>query len=122
MKLHSMLTPFRILALTLGVASLAGCGQAPGQKGVATDAITIHVTEKGFEPPVIKVPAGRPVYLEVTRKTDRTCAKEFVMAEYHINQPLPLNQAVTISFTPDKAGELRYACGMDMFSGRIVVE
>jgi plastocyanin domain-containing protein len=29
---------------------------------------------------------------------------------------------VTITFTPDKAGELRYACGMDMIAGIVTVD
>ena len=53
---------------------------------------------------------------------DRTCAKEIVIKDFGINAPLPLNQVVTVEFTPTKSGEVRYACGMDMISGVIVVE
>jgi len=34
---------------------------------------------------------------------------------------LPLNQPVDIEFTPDKPGNIAFACGMDMFSGTLVV-
>ena len=37
-------------------------------------------------------------------------------------EPLPLNQPVEITFTPTKAGKFRYACGMDMITGVIIVE
>ena len=121
MKLPSILAHSPFLAAALGVAALAGCSGG-GSTGTSSGAIAITVTEKGFEPAVVHVAAGQPVRLLVTRKTDRTCAKEFVMAEHNINQPLPLDQPVEITFTPGKAGELRYACGMDMFSGKIVVE
>ena len=68
------------------------------------------------------VPQGKSVTLVVTRKTERTCATEFVLAEQNIRKELPLNQQVEITFTPTHAGELRYACGMDMLSGTIVVK
>jgi len=44
------------------------------------------------------------------------------MAAHGIHKALPLNQAVEITFTPTESGELRYACGMDMIAGRVVVQ
>ncbi len=44
------------------------------------------------------------------------------MKSHGINQKLPMNEAVTISFTPTETGELRYACGMDMIAGKVIVE
>ena len=57
----------------------------------------------------------------VTRKTEKTCVTEFVMKSHGIHRPLPLDRPVKISFTPDRAGELRYACGMDMIAGKVIV-
>ena len=68
------------------------------------------------------IPAGRPVTLVVTRKTDHTCARDFVMAARRIAKPLPLDQAVEIPLGPERPGDLRYACGMDMFSGVVRVK
>jgi plastocyanin domain-containing protein len=84
--------------------------------------VTLHVTKDGFVPANVHVAAGKPVTLKVTRKTDATCATELVMAAHGIDQPLPLGEVVTVTFTPDKAGELRYACGMDMIAGTITVD
>ena len=88
----------------------------------ATQRVSITVTEQGFEPAVVNVKAGQPVTLLVKRTTDRTCATEVVMKEHNINQPLPLNQEVEITFTPAKSGDLVYACAMDMYKGKIVVK
>ncbi len=138
--MHSNSLALAIAALTLTalpVASLAGCGnhknhQEAGDHGVQPaastavqtpgQAIEISVTGDGFVPANIKVKKGQVVRLVVTRKTDRTCATEIVIRDQGINQKLPLNQPVTIEFTPSKSGQLRYACGMDMVSGVIVVE
>jgi plastocyanin domain-containing protein len=106
----------------VGLALLAGCTRA-SQKGAADSGrIAITVTENGFEPATITVPAGKPVTLVVTRTTTKTCATELVMAAEGINQPLPLGQPVEITFTPDKPGELDYACAMDMYTGKIIVK
>jgi plastocyanin domain-containing protein len=84
--------------------------------------IELAVTEKGFEPPQVKVSKGRPLRLVVTRKTDDTCAKQIVIAGENIKADLPLNKPVTLRFTPKKAGQITYACGMNMLTGVINVQ
>lgn len=109
----------RLLTAAALVLALAPCANADakGQR------IELSVTSKGFEPTPVKVKKGEPVTLVVTRKTDRTCAKELVLKEHAINQKLPLNEAVTINFTPTKSGELKYGCAMgQMISGILLVE
>jgi plastocyanin domain-containing protein len=111
----------RMLWLAIAGVAMAGCGGGVAGGSAAPGAVAIRVTEKGFEPAVVMVAAGKPVTLRVTRRTDRTCAKEFVLAELDIRRELPLDQPVEITFTPAHPGELRYACGMDMIAGKIVV-
>jgi plastocyanin domain-containing protein len=85
--------------------------------------VEIKVTDNGFEPDPITLKRGEPVLLKVTRTTDNTCATDFVLDEHHINQKLPLNETVSIRFTPDKGGELKYGCAMGkMVGGRFVIE
>lgn len=110
-----------ILSISVAVALVAGCSGAPSQRTADSGRIAIAVTENGFEPATITVPAGRPVTLVVTRQTAKTCATELIMPSQNINRPLPLGQAVEITFTPQKPGELRYACAMGMYSGKVVV-
>jgi plastocyanin domain-containing protein len=94
---------------------------AAGQ-GRQTGVIEMSVTAEGFVPAAVRVKAGQPVKLVVTRKVERTCATEIVIKDFGINKPLPLNQAVEVAFTPTAPGEVRYACAMDMIAGVIVVE
>ncbi|MBU8900589.1 hypothetical protein DRW03_13525 [Corallococcus sp. H22C18031201] len=102
---------------------------APTQKPAAAPAskngmhtVELTVTPKGFEPANVKVKAGQPVRLVVTRKTDKTCATEIVVADLGINQPLPLDTPVTVEFTPSESGTLRYACAMDHISGLVTIQ
>lgn len=110
----------KLLAAALGLALatpfIAQAAPPPVQ------VIEMQVTGAGFVPDQIKVTKGQKVRLVVTRKTERTCATEIVIKDQGINQKLPLDKAVTVEFTPSKSGQLRYACGMDMISGVIVVE
>jgi len=97
-------------------------GTADGAGGAADGVIAIAVTEDGFEPATVTVAVGQPVRLVVTRKTTKTCATELVMKEHNINQPLPLDTPVEITFTPTQTGELNYACAMDMYKGKVIVK
>ena len=85
--------------------------------------IELTVTENGFEPSPITVKQGEPLDLVVTRKTDKTCATDIVIPEAGIKKALPMNEPVVVSFTPSKAGELKYGCAMDlMIAGVLLVE
>jgi plastocyanin domain-containing protein len=84
--------------------------------------VELSVTDKGFEPSNIAVKKGEPLHLVVTRKTDQTCATSIDIKDAGIRKDLPLNKPVTIDFTPEKAGEIRYACGMGMIGGVLLVQ
>ncbi len=93
---------------------------AVDKHGVRT--VELTVTSRGFEPANVQVKAGHPVRLVVTRKTDKTCAKEIILDDLGINQPLPLDTPVTVEFTPSETGTLRYACAMDHISGLVTIQ
>jgi len=105
-------------------ATVVKIGSAPAQKVEAGGpTLSLSVTEDGFEPGKLTVKKGEPVKLVVTRKTDKTCAKELVIDDPPVRAELPLNEAVTVAFTPRKSGQLKYGCGMGkMVGGVIVVE
>lgn len=110
------------LAVCLTIFSIGLSSCASTSTNGAGQRVSIQVTEQGFEPAIVNVKAGQPVTMLVKRTTDRTCATEVVMKEHNINQPLPLNQEVEITFTPAKSGDLVYACAMDMYKGTVHVE
>lgn len=102
-------------------AASASQGIAEGTVKDGVRVVPVTVTDEGFVPSKIKAKKGEKVRLVVTRKTNSTCAKEIVIKDQGINQPLPLDKSVTVEFTPAKSGEIRYACGMDMISGVVFV-
>jgi len=84
--------------------------------------VAVKVTADGFEPDKVPAKKGQPLTLVVTRTTDKTCATEIVMKEYGIDTPLPLNKPVSVTFTPSRSGQVRFACAMDMIGGVVVVQ
>jgi len=113
-----LVTAVALLAAAFGAAKEATVRATP-QKDTRT--ATVEVTDKGFEPSSLKLKAGVPAKVTFVRKTDATCAKEVVIKEYKIERKLPLNEPVTVEFTPRK-GEFTFACGMDMIKGKLIVE
>ncbi len=102
------------LASAAALLALIACHRSPRP-------IEMKVTKNGFEPANVRVAKGKPVELRITRTTDETCATEIVIPDAGVNVPLPLNQPVTVRFTPPREGRLRYACAMGMFGGTIEV-
>ena len=122
-----MKTLHAILVVTALLAAMAAVGGAVSVSAEAKTArkeqiVKLTVTPEGFEPAIVKVRAGRPVKLIVTRKTKATCATDIVIHGYGVRKALPLDRPVEVVFTPKKIGTIRYACAMDMIAGRIVVD
>jgi hypothetical protein len=97
-------------------------GAAGAAAGTAAQAARILVNAQSFDPARISLRAGVPARLTFVRTTDATCATDIVVPSLGIKRPLPLNEPVTIAFTPANAGEVAFACGMDMLKGVVVVE
>lgn len=112
----------RSLPALLLVASALATSPLHAFAAADPQVVEIAVTRDGFVPATVTVKSGKPVKLVVTRKVERTCATEIVMKDFNVNQPLPLNQPVTVVVTPKKPGQYRYACGMDMIAGVLKVQ
>jgi plastocyanin domain-containing protein len=106
------------LALLAAALAAGACRKAGPREG---EPVRITVTKNGYEPAHVPATRGKPLTLVVTRTTDETCATEIVIPEANVSKDLPLGQPVTITFTPERSGELRYSCAMQMFGGVIDV-
>ncbi len=115
---RTLVTVAAVAGVLAFAAVAAGCGDGSRVK----DRVTVEVTNEGFVPKEIPAKVGQPITLVVTRKTDLTCAKQIVFADMGIEKDLPLNEAVEVTLTPDRQGDLRFACDMDMVAGKLIVE
>jgi len=82
----------------------------------------IVVGDTAFEPATLTLRAGVPARVTFVRTSAKTCATEVVFPTLNIKKALPLNEPVTIDFTPQNAGEMAFACGVNMLKGRVVVQ
>lgn len=79
------------------------------------------VVEGGYNPEVISIPKGKTTKLNFIRKDSSSCLEEVVLGDFKIRKFLPLNQKVSVEVTPQKTGEFKFSCGMNMYHGKIVV-
>lgn len=86
-----------------------------------TGSVDITV-EGGYSPEVISIPKGKTTKINFIRKDPSSCLEEVVLGDFKIRKHLPLNQKVTVELTPQKSGEFGYACGMNMYHGKIIVK
>ena len=85
-----------------------------------TDSVDITV-EGGYSPNTISIPKGKTTKISFIRKDPSSCLEEVILGDFKIKKFLPLNQRVTVEVTPQKEGEYGFACGMNMFHGKIIV-
>jgi len=78
------------------------------------------VTEKGYEPSILKVKANTPVTLKITRKTNATCARELTVPSQKLKVDLPLDKEVTVKLAALPKGEIKFGCAMDMMIGGVM--
>jgi RND family efflux transporter MFP subunit len=82
----------------------------------------VTVSEQGFHPARVPVRSGAPARITFVRTSDATCATEVMIPTLNIKRLLPLNQPVTVEFTPQKTGNVEFVCGTGMLRGTIVVQ
>ncbi|MGI9107177.1 MAG: cupredoxin domain-containing protein [Pyrinomonadaceae bacterium] len=83
----------------------------------------IKVTVKGgYSPDTIVVTQGVPVRLDFYRDETAACSEQIVFGDFRIARDLPAFKTTPIEFTPDKAGEYTFTCGMNMMRGKLIVE
>lgn len=142
------MTILRLFLLLLLVASAAACGNEPattpdgasensgamqGAPPAASDAalpvvedgvqvVQIEAGPSGYSPGTIQLRPGVPARLVFTRTTESACLEQVRIPDFGVERTdLPLDEPVSIEFTPDEGGEFQFVCGMDMQKGTIVV-
>ena len=76
----------------------------------------------GYSPEVITLKKGVPATINFTRKDASSCLDRVVFSDFGINQELPQNEQRTVEIDTSKSGEFNWACGMDMFHGKVIIK
>lgn len=111
----------KVISVPFVVNVPAGSANRVKAANVPAGATKITVSSNGYEPSSIPVVKGQPVKLAFYRADSENCGGEVVFAKQKIRKKLPVGETVLVEFTPTEAGEIAFACGMDMLRGKLVV-
>jgi len=81
----------------------------------------IIVSASGYSPNYIRVKKGTPVTLTLVGQDAYSCASAFRIPSLGISKNLQANETSTITFTPEKSGQIPFTCSMGMYTGTIEV-
>lgn len=76
----------------------------------------------GYSPEVVTLKKGVPATINFTRKDASSCLDRVVFSDFGINRELPQNEQQTVEIDTSKSGEFNWACGMDMFHGKVIIK
>ena len=118
-----------IIVVTAGMAAVAfvlwyffGEKERVAATVAASGVQEVKITVKGgYDPDVILVKLGQPVRLDFYRDETASCSEQVVFGDFGIARDLPAFKTTSIEFTPEKAGEFTFACGMNMMRGKVIV-
>lgn len=95
---------------------------AKTQNASKAQSVKVELGENGYQPRSFTLKKGVPARVTFVRRIEETCGKEIAIPAYNIRRDLPLNKPVTVEFTPTKAGEFNFTCGMGMLRGTVIVQ
>ena len=116
----------KVIVAVIGLAAMGFTywfflGKRDKEVTVSDSSVDI-VVEGGYTPETISIPRGRTTKVNFIRKDPTSCLEEVVLGDFKVRKYLPLNQKVTVELTPQQTGEFTYACGMNMYHGKIIVK
>jgi len=82
--------------------------------------VEMDLTFRGYSPNVLFVKKDIPVRWIVNVQQMTGCTDEIIMPEYNIKKTLGYGENI-IEFTPDKLGDIKFSCWMEMVWGKFVV-
>jgi plastocyanin domain-containing protein len=121
----------KIIVLLIGLALISFIAWwFFGQHAVATE--TANVTDDiqqididvngGYSPESVVLKRGVPAVMNFTRRDPSSCLDRVVFPDFGINRELPKGEKQAIQIDTTKSGEFQWACGMDMFHGKLIIK
>lgn len=76
----------------------------------------------GYVPNTVVLKQGVPANIVFDRKDPSGCFSHVVFPDFGVNEELPVNEKHAIEIDTSKPGEYQYACGMNMFHGKVIIK
>lgn len=80
------------------------------------------IVDGGYTPRIVTLKKGVPAKITFLRKDPSGCLDEVIMPDFGVSEKLPVGKPYEVNITPTELGEFKYTCGMQMFSGTVVVK
>ncbi|MDD6406698.1 MAG: cupredoxin domain-containing protein [Lactobacillus equicursoris] len=80
------------------------------------------VVKGGYEPEVLYLKQGVPAKITFDMEDQTACLSHVVFPDLGVDQDLTLAKESKIVIPTDKKGEIDYACRMNMFHGKVIVQ
>ena len=87
-----------------------------------TKKVVVNADNHGYKPHTVTFKVGKPAQLKFIPSDNMGCMNEVVSRDLNFDEKLDGKKDVTIDIPTDKPGTYNYACGMDMFHGKVVVK
>lgn len=85
------------------------------------DAKKVILSKDGYEPSTVTFAKGEPTKIAFYRKDAENCGSEVIFKALNITKKLPVGEVVVVDLGDVKGKEVSFACGMDMYKGKVVL-
>lgn len=121
-------SPLSFASLSQAIFNQPSGPETVQQQPVATQpsgvsSYTITAKNDGYEPKVLKAPAGQAIRLDIVTNNTTSCARAIVFPNLKVEKLLPRTGTTVVDVPPQPKGSvMRYACSMGMYTAQIVFE
>lgn len=97
--------------------------EAAGQATIADNQqnATI-VVNGGYSPATVVLKKGVPAKVSFEMHDSTACLSHVVFEDLGVNDDLTKQKVTSVDIPTDKAGTYNFACGMNMFHGKVIVK
>lgn len=97
--------------------------ESAGKSTVVNDEQTATiVVNGGYSPSTVILKKGVPAQVNFDMRDSTACLSHVVFEQLGVNKDLTKQKITTVNIPTDKAGTYNFACGMDMFHGKVIVK
>ena len=97
--------------------------ESAGKSTIVNDEQTATiVVNGGYSPSTVILKKGIPAQVNFDMHDSTACLSHVVFEQLGVNEDLTKQKITTINIPTDKAQTFNFACGMDMFHGKVIVK
>lgn len=97
--------------------------ESAGKSTIVNDEQTATiVVNGGYSPSTVVLKKGIPAQVNFDMRDSTACLSHVVFEQLGVNKDLTKQKITTVNIPTDKTGTYNFACGMDMFHGKVIVK